>query len=154
MAGGAGERLRPLTAELPKPALPFAGGYRIIDFALSNLYNSLIRSVFVLLQYRPQALLDHLAKNWAFANTVAGEFIKPVLPERNGPQCRFRGTADAVHQSLDLLDGHGADLVAVFAADHVHRMDVRQMTAFHEARSAAATVAAVPVSVDQPRGSA
>lgn len=152
MAGGEGVRLRPLTEEAPKPALPFMGGHRIIDFALSNLYNSGIRSVFVLLQYRPQSLLGHLAQYWAPAVTGAGEFAEPVLPSRNGSQGGFRGTADAVHQNLDLLDGRRPDLVAVFAADHVYRMDVRQMIDFHEARDADVTVAAVPVLLEQASG--
>jgi len=149
MAGGNGVRLRPLTVEVPKPALPFMGGRRIIDFALSNLYNSSIRSVFVLLQYRPQSLLRHLAQNWAPAGFEAGEFIEPVLPSRTGSKHGFRGTADAVHQNLDLLDGCRPDVVAVFAADHVYRMDVRQMIGFHEGRDADVTVAAVPVPLAQ-----
>lgn len=149
MAGGEGVRLRPFTEEMPKPALPFLGGHRIIDFALSNLYNSSIRSVFVLLQYRPRSLLRHLAQNWAPAGMAAGEFIEPVLPSRNGSNRVFRGTADAVHQNLDLLDGCRPDVVAAFAADHVYRMDVRQMIGFHEARDADVTVAAVPVLLEQ-----
>lgn len=152
MAGGNGVRLRPLTVEMPKPALPFVGGHRIIDFALSNLYNSSIRSIFVLLQYRPQTLLRHLAQNWAPAGREAGEFIEPVLPSRNGSKRGFRGTADAVYQSLDLLDGCRPDVVAVFAADHVYRMDVRQMIELHEASGANVTVAAVPVPLDQASG--
>jgi glucose-1-phosphate adenylyltransferase len=149
MAGGEGQRLRPFTEAMPKPALPFAGGNRVIDFALSNLYNSRIRSLFVLMQYRPQVLLNHLAENWAFTDIKAGEFIEPVLPVSDGLTHRFRGTADAVHQSLDLLEGCRADLVAVFAADHVYRMDVRQMVDFHETRDADTTVVALPVPVEQ-----
>ena len=152
MAGGEGVRLRPLTEEVPKPALPFMGGHRIVDFALSNLYNSSIRSVFVLLQYRPQSLLKHLAHNWVPAFTGAGEFIEPVLPSRTGLQDGFRGTADAVNQNLDLLDGRHPELVAVFAADHIYRMDVRQMIDFHEARAADVTIAAVPVLLEQASG--
>lgn len=152
MAGGEGVRLRPFTEDMPKPALPFIGGHRIIDFALSNLYNSSIRSVFVLLQYRPRSLLRHLAQNWAPAGIKAGEFIEPVLPSRSGSRRGFRGTADAVYQNLDLLDGCRPDVVAVFAADHVYRMDVRQMIGFHEARDADVTVAAVPVLPEQASG--
>jgi glucose-1-phosphate adenylyltransferase len=144
MAGGEGRRLRPLTDEIPKPALPFADRCRLIDFVLSNLHNSGIRSTFVLLQYKPRALVEHLASNWAGANLEPGEFIEPVLPATS-----FKGTADAVRQSLDRIEGLEPDLVAVFAADHVYRMDVRAMAAFHRACDADATVAALPVPIEQ-----
>lgn len=149
MAGGEGVRLRPFTEEMPKPALPFMGGHRIIDFALSNLYNSGIRSTFVLVQYRPQLLLRHLAQYWAPAVTGTAGFVEAVLPSRHGTTGAFRGTADAVYQNLDLLDGYRPDVVAIFAADHVYRMDVRQMIDVHEARDADVTVAAVPVLLQQ-----
>lgn len=149
LAGGEGTRLLPLTSKLPKPALPFAGGYRLIDFVLSNLYNSMIRSVYVLLQYHPQVLQAHIESNWAFASRPhAGEGITAVLPERAGSANGFRGTADAVHKTIDVLDRYRPDLVAVFAADHVYRMDVRLMADFHEARGADATIAAIPVPID------
>jgi glucose-1-phosphate adenylyltransferase len=149
MAGGEGMRLRPFTLEQPKPALHVAGGARIIDFVLSNLYNSMIRQVFVLLQYKPDALLAHLDRQWGFAKERAGEFVEPVLPGRRISTREFKGTAHAVHECLDLLDGFGPEVVAVFAADHVYRMDVRQMAAFHSDRQADATVAAVPVPIEQ-----
>ena len=149
MAGGEGVRLRPYTAQQPKPALPFAGPYKIIDFVLSNLYNSGVRRIFVLLQYKPEPLIAHLAAHWSGAGLAPGEFIEPVLPGR--AQGAFRGTADAVRQNLDLLEGCRADIVAVFAADHVYRMDVRQMIACHQAASADATVAALPVDIEQAR---
>jgi len=149
MAGGEGTRLRPFTRDCPKPALPFARRYRIIDFVLSNLYNSMIRSVYVLLQYRPESLLKHLAENWGFARSAPGELLEAVLPRGDGPRGGFKGTADAVRQNLHLVEAGRPDAVAVFAADHVYRMDVRQMLAFHEARAADATVAAVPVPVGE-----
>lgn len=149
MAGGDGIRLRPFTHQQPKPAIPFAGGYRIIDFVLSNLYNSMIRSSFVLLQYKPQPLMAHLAENWAFANREPGEFVEPALPRDIDSGGRFKGTADAVYRSLELLEGCRPDMVAVFSADHVFRMDIRQMAAFHGASGADATVAAVPVPVER-----
>lgn len=142
MAGGEGTRLRPLTADMPKPALPFAGRCRIIDFALSNLVNSSIERIFVLLQYKPGALLDHLVQHWG--RPPAGQRIVPVLPSSE-----FRGTADAVGQNLALLDEFDPELVAVFAADHVYRMDVRQMVRFHRGRDADVTVAALPVPLAQ-----
>jgi glucose-1-phosphate adenylyltransferase len=145
LAGGEGRRLRPLTETQPKPALPFADGCRIIDFVLSNLLNSGIRSVFVLLQYKPQVLVDHLAANWRSED--GGVSIEPVLPAARA----FDGTADAVHQSLDVLNLCEPEAVAVFAADHVYRMDARQMLAFHRASDADATVAALPVPIEDAR---
>jgi glucose-1-phosphate adenylyltransferase len=148
MAGGAGNRLRPLTAELPKPALRFGGSHRIVDFVLSNLHHSQVQKVYVLVQYRPRVLLEHIAFNWAMLPRQPGGFVAPVLPSaRRGSAATFRGTADAVYQCLDLVERHAPDLVAVFAADHVCRMDVRQMVDFHRERGADATVAAVPVPV-------
>jgi glucose-1-phosphate adenylyltransferase len=147
LAGGEGTRLYPLTAEHAKPALPFANGYRIVDFVLSNLVNSGISTLYVLAQYKPESLVRHIEAAWApwFQN---GEgMIKALLPRSN--RVPFRGTADAVHQYLDVLQAHSPDLVAVFAADHVYRMDVRQMVAFHRAKNADATVAAVAVPVDR-----
>jgi glucose-1-phosphate adenylyltransferase len=144
LAGGEGARLRPFTNALPKPALGCAGHCRVIDFALSNLYNSSIRSIFVLLQYKPQILVEHLAAHWSLQGP--GEFVEPVLP-----RAPWRGTADAVRQNLHLLDGMRADLVAVFAADHVYRMDVRQMAAFHAQCDADVTVAALRVPRHQAR---
>lgn len=147
LAGGQGTRLYPLTAEHAKPALPFANGYRIVDFVLSNLVNSEIATIYVLAQYKPESLVRHIQANWApwFEN---GEgMIKTLLPRSN--RVPFRGTADAVGQYLDVLQAHSPDVVAVFAADHVYRMDVRQMLAFHRAKKADATVAAVAVPVEK-----
>lgn len=154
LAGGEGMRLRPFTLEQPKPALPFAGTHRIIDFALSNLYNSGIRSIFVLLQYKPRPLLDYLIKNWGFMNRERSSFMAPIEPAPHGLPGggHFKGTADAVYRSLPLLDQLRPDVVAVFAADQVFRLDVRQMLAFHQAHAADATVAAVAVPIKQATG--
>jgi glucose-1-phosphate adenylyltransferase len=149
MAGGEGTRLHPFTEALPKASLTFGSGHRLIDFVLSNLYNSQIRAVYVLLQYRPQVLLDHIAANWANSSDAAGEFVKPVLPCLTPAGERFRGTAHAVHQCLHLVEKHAPDIVAVFAADHLYRMDVRQIVRFHEERGADVSVAAIPVPVER-----
>jgi glucose-1-phosphate adenylyltransferase len=148
LAGGEGSRLYPLTAEHAKPALPFANGYRIIDFVLSNLVNSKISTIYVMAQYKPASLIAHIDAAWApwFADTQGS--IKVLLPRSNTLGGRFKGTADAVYQYLDLLQTHQPDLVAVFAADHVYRMDVRQMVAFHKERDADVTVAAVSVPLE------
>ena len=148
LAGGEGTRLYPLTAEHAKPALPFANGYRIIDFVLSNLLNSGITSIYVLAQYKPESLVQHVAQAWAPALEDLGGSIKVLLPRSNTLGGQFKGTADAVYQHLDLLAAHAPDIVAVFAADHVYRMDVRQMVDYHLENDAEATVAAVSVPLE------
>jgi glucose-1-phosphate adenylyltransferase len=147
LAGGEGTRLYPLTAEHSKPALPFANGYRIVDFVLSNLVNSKISTIYLLAQYKPDSLMRHVASAWAPWLNPPGGVIKVLLPRSN--RQLFRGTADAVHQCLDVLQAHSPDVVAIFAADHVYRMDVRQMVDFHRARAADATVAAVGVPLEK-----
>src|SRR5689334_19703314 len=148
LAGGEGSRLYPLTAEHAKPALAFANGYRIIDFVLSNLVNSKINTMYVLAQYKPASLVSHIENAWApwFADTQG--LIKVLLPRSNTLGGQFKGTADAVYQYLDLVHAHRPDVVAVFASDHIYRMDVRQMAAFHMERGAEATVAALSVPIE------
>jgi glucose-1-phosphate adenylyltransferase len=143
LAGGEGTRLYPLTAEHAKPALPFAHGCRIVDFVLANLANSRLSTVYVLAQYKPESLMRHITAAWQPRFEAAGGTLRVLLPRSN--RQLFRGTADAVHQYLDLIQAHAPDVVAVFAADHVYRMDVRQMLDFHRRRDADATVAAVGV---------
>jgi glucose-1-phosphate adenylyltransferase len=151
LAGGEGTRLYPLTAEQAKPALPFANGYRICDFVLSNLVNSGISTIYVLAQYKPESLMQHIQTAWApWFSQTEGQ-IKVLLPRANTLEGRFKGTADAVYQYLDLVQAHAPDLVAVFAADHVYRMDVRQMIDFHRARGAGVTVSAVAVPLEAAR---
>ncbi|WP_051244089.1 sugar phosphate nucleotidyltransferase [Azohydromonas australica] len=148
LAGGEGTRLRPFTRELPKPALPMAGGWRIIDFVLSNLYNSRIRQIFVLLQYKPDILVNHLKRQWNISILHAGDFVEPVVSGSSTAGRVFKGTAHAVYECLERLDALDPQLVAVFAADHLYRMDVRQMAAFHMAMRADATVATLPVALE------
>jgi glucose-1-phosphate adenylyltransferase len=148
LAGGEGTRLHPLTAEHSKPALPFANGYRIIDFALSNLVNSGICAICVLVQYRPQSLIRHIENAWVPRLARKKGFIKAVLPRPDVGCGYYRGTADAVYQNLDLIELHKPDLVAVFAADHIYRMDIGQMVCFHQGRNADVTVAAIPVPIE------
>lgn len=146
MAGGKGTRLRPLTAKHAKPALHFARGYRIVDFVLSNLVNSGIADMYVLVQYKPRSLIEYVERTWAANFNGNGCAVTTLVPGGGG---RFRGTADAVYQNLHLIERHQPDLVAVFAADHIYRMDVRQMAAFHLERKASVSVAAVPVPISQ-----
>ena len=148
LAGGEGTRLHPLTAEQSKPALPFANGYRIIDFALSNLVNSGICAIYVLVQYKPQTLIRHIENAWSPRLSRKKGFIRAVLPRPDVGYGYFRGTADSVYQNLDLIEEHKPDLVAVFAADHIYRMDIGQMVCFHQGRNADVTLAAVPVPIE------
>jgi len=149
LAGGEGTRLYPLTAEHAKPALPFANGFRIVDFVLSNLVNSGISTIYVVAQYKPDSLRQHIEAAWAPTLEGADGMIKVLLPRANAP---FNGTADAVYQHLGLVGKHSPDIVAVFAADHVYRMDVRQMVDFHRRREAHVTVSAVAVPLDKASG--
>jgi glucose-1-phosphate adenylyltransferase len=149
LAGGEGTRLHPLTAEQAKPAVPFASGYRLVDFVLSNLVNSRISTIYVLAQYKPESLVKHIANAWAPWFADGEGTIKALLPRSNTLGGQFKGTADAVYQCLDLLQAHSPDIVAVFAADHVYRMDVRQMVAFHREHRADVTVSAVGVPLSQ-----
>ena len=148
LAGGEGSRLYPLTAEHAKPALPFASGFRIVDFVLSNLVNSKISTIYLLAQYKPASLIAHVETAWApwFAGKPGS--IKVLLPRSNTLGGQYKGTADAVYQHLELLQAHNPDAVAVFAADHIYRMDVRQMAAFHFAHDADATIAAATVPLE------
>lgn len=149
MAGGEGTRLHPLTADRCKPAVPFNGKHRVVDFVLSNLINSHIYSVYLLVQYKSQALIEHVRQAWTMARFIPGHFVTVVPPQmRNGPDW-FQGTADAVYQNLHLIATHGPDLVAVFGADHIYRMDVRQMIQAHIDTRADVTVATLPVPLAQ-----
>lgn len=149
MAGGKGERLHPLTAGRCKPAVPFGSRYRVVDFVLSNLINSGIDSIYLLVQYKPQALIEHIRKAWVISPLLPDQFVTVVPPQMDKGAELFRGTADAVYQSLRLIEMHRPDLVAVFGADHVYRMDVRQMVWFHRERRADITVSAIPVPLEQ-----
>lgn len=146
LAGGIGSRLLPLTKDCAKPAISFGGKYRIIDFVLSNLINSEIYSIYVLVQFKSQPLLRHLRDGWQFGNLLSDHFIIPVpAQKRSFEGTWYEGTADAVYQNLNLLDESDNQLVAIFGADHIYRMNIREMVEFHEQSGAEVTVAAVPV---------
>jgi len=149
MAGGQGTRLYPLTRDRAKPAVPFGGKYRIIDFVLSNLVNSGIFSIYVLVQWRSQSLIEHLKDGWAFGSVMPDHFITPVPAQMRMGESWYLGTADAIFQNLNLIEDSTPDLVAVFSADHIYRMDVQQMIAFHVEHKAAVTIATLPVSIDE-----
>ncbi len=147
LAGGAGSRLQPLTAARSKPSVPFGGRYRIVDFVLSNLVNSGIRTVYVVVQYKSQSLIEHLTHGWINSHEIPKSGINVVPPQMlDGPEW-FQGTADAVRQNLVLIERHAPELVAVFGADHIYRMDVRQMEEFHRERDADVTVACIALPI-------
>jgi glucose-1-phosphate adenylyltransferase len=149
MAGGMGGRLYPLTRDRAKPATPFGGKYRIIDFVLSNFVNSGVCSIYVLTQFKAQSLIQHLEEGWALSSgTMRDRFITPVPAQMRTGDDWYRGTADAVYQNLNLIKRARPRHVAVFGADHIYRMDIRQMVAEHVAHDADVTVAALPVKVE------
>ena len=149
MAGGKGERLSPLTEHRAKPAVPFGGRYRIIDFVLSNFVNSGILSLYVLTQFRAQSLLEHLDRGWRTPDFHSDHFITPVPAQMRLGTDWYQGTADAVYQNLFLIERHNPKLVAIFGADHVYRMNIRQMIDDHQKNSADVTVAALPVKISE-----
>ena len=144
LAGGAGKRLAPLTADRAKPAVPFGGMYRLVDFALSNLVNSGIRRICVLTQYKSHSLDRHITTTWRLSSLL-GNYVTPVpAQQRLGPHW-YTGSADAIYQSLNLVFDDQPDVVVVFGADHVFRFDPLQMIDQHVASGASVTVAGLPV---------
>jgi glucose-1-phosphate adenylyltransferase len=144
LAGGEGKRLAPLTADRAKPAVPFGGNYRLIDFALSNLVNAGYLKIVVLTQYKSHSLDRHISTTWRLS-PLLGNYVAPVPAQmRRGPRW-FLGSADAIYQNLNLLYDERPDIVAVFGADHIYRMDPRQMVDQHIESGAAVTVAALRV---------
>lgn len=146
LAGGKGTRLYPLTKERAKPAVSFGGKYRIIDFVLSNLINSGIYSIYVLIQFKSQSLLQHLRDGWQFSGLLNDHFIIPVPAQMRTPgETWYRGTADAIYHNLNLIEQSRPDLVVIFGADHIYRMNIREMVEYHQQKGAEVSVAAIPV---------
>lgn len=151
LAGGKGTRLFPLTKERAKPAVPFGGRYRIVDFVLSNLVNSGVYSIYVLIQFKSQSLLQHLADGWDMSGGMLRQhFIIPVPAQmRSQGEDWYRGTADAIYQNVNLIEQADPHLVLIFGADHIYRMNISEMVAYHVEKRASATVAAIPVPREQ-----
>ena len=152
LAGGRGSRLHQLTDWRAKPAVPFGGKFRIIDFVLSNCVNSGIRRIGVATQYKSHSLMQHIQHGWSFLNGKFGEFVD-VLPAQQWVQeSWYQGTADAVYQNLDILRESEPDYVLILAGDHVYKMDYGKMLAFHVERRADMTVACIEVPVNDAKG--
>lgn len=147
MAGGRGTRLCQLTEHRAKPATPFGGKYRIIDFALSNCVNSGIRQILVLTQYKAHSLIQHIHRAWGFLRGEMGEFVQLVPAQQKLGNLWYRGTADSVFQNLDIIEAHHPEIVLVLAGDHVYKMDYGPMIASHVERAADITVGMVLVPV-------
>jgi len=146
LAGGKGTRLYPLTKERAKPAVPFGGRYRIVDFVLSNLINSGIYSIYVLIQFKSQSLLQHIRDGWEVGGLLRSNFIIPVPAQMRTPeQDWYRGTADAIYQNMNLIEQADPHVVIIFGADHIYRMNIREMIEFHMEKRAKVSIAAIPV---------
>jgi glucose-1-phosphate adenylyltransferase len=144
LAGGEGKRLHPLTIDRAKPAVPFGGRYRIIDIVLSNFVNSGLTKIKVLTQYKSASLEEHVARDWRLA-PILDQFIEAIPAQQRTGKAWYRGSADAVWQCHHVITDERPELVCIFGGDHVYKMDVRQMLAFHQNVHAEATVAAIPI---------
>jgi glucose-1-phosphate adenylyltransferase len=153
LAGGRGSRLKDLTDWHAKPAVPFAGKFRIVDFALSNCINSGIRRIGVLTQYKAHSLLQHIQRGWGFLRGEFNEFIE-LLPaqQRTEGENWYKGTADAIFQNMDIIHAHRPEYVLILAGDHVYKMDYGKMLAQHLAQNADCTVACIEVPIEDAKG--
>jgi glucose-1-phosphate adenylyltransferase len=151
MAGGRGERLRGLTEHRCKPATPFGGKFRIVDFVLSNCVNSGIRQICLLTQYKGQSLIQHVQRGWSYLRGEFGEFIDVIPAQQQVGKFWYRGTADSVYQNLDVIRQHRPKHVLVLAGDHIYKMDYGPMIAYHVEKGADITVGVVEVPVDEAR---
>jgi glucose-1-phosphate adenylyltransferase len=145
MAGGRGSRLEDLTAVRAKPATPFGGKFRIIDFPLSNCVNSGIRQIFILTQYKAQSLIQHVSRGWGYLRGEFGEFIQIVPAQQQVDESWYKGTADCIFQNLDLIREHSPDQILVLAGDHIYKMDYGPMIASHTENEADITVGVIQV---------
>jgi glucose-1-phosphate adenylyltransferase len=151
MAGGRGERLKDLTAQRCKPATPFGGKFRIVDFVLSNCVNSGIRQISILTQYKAQSLIQHVHQGWSYLRGEFGEFVEVVPAQQQIGDHWYRGTADALYQNLDLILSHRPKHVLVLAGDHIYKMDYGPMIAYHVEKGADITVGVVVLPVRESR---
>ncbi len=146
LAGGKGERLNPLTRDRAKPAVPFGGIYRIIDFTLSNCINSGLRRIYVLIQYKSFSLQKHILAGWDVVSSQLGEFIDPIPAQQRLGEDWYKGTADAIYQNIYAMHDHAADLVLILAGDHLYKMDYQKMIDVHLANKADVSVSCIKMS--------
>jgi glucose-1-phosphate adenylyltransferase len=151
MAGGRGERLKDLTKHRCKPATPFGGKFRIIDFVLSNCINSGVRQIAVLTQYKAQSLIQHIQRGWSYLRGEMGEFVELIPAQQQVGEHWYRGTADSVYQNLEFIRSHHPTHVLILAGDHIYKMDYGPMIAYHEQCEADITVGVVDVPIDRAR---
>jgi len=150
LAGGMGSRLGPLTWYRTKPAVPFGGQYRIVDFALSNFLNSGLHSIYVLTQFKSQELAEHITRAWAMGNLIPRNFITTVPAQmQTAGRTWYKGTADALYQNIPLIRDHDPEQIVVFGSDHIYRMDIAQMWEYHLEKNAEATVAVLPTPIEE-----
>ena len=149
MAGGKGERLAPLTLHRAKPAVPFGGQYRIIDFTLSNCVNSNLRKIIVLTQYKSHSLERHLSLGWNFLNQEMGEYIMTLPPQQRVDEHWYQGTADAIYQNIYTIEKENPQHLLVLSGDHIYKMDYTKMLAYHRRKKADATVGTIEVNIDE-----
>lgn len=149
LAGGAGERLAPLTQNTAKPAVPFGGAYRIIDFTLSNCINSDLRRIFILTQYKALELTRHIREGWNLFSGELNEFIEVLPPMKRIHDGWYLGTADAVYQNIESIMSEGAGQVLILSADHIYKMDYRELLAWHRDRDADVTIATIQIAPEE-----
>lgn len=151
LAGGAGERLHPLTRDTAKPSVPFGGAYRIIDFTLSNCINSDLRRIFILTQYKALELNRHIRDGWNILSPELGEYIEVIPPMKRVSEDWYLGTADAVYQNLQSISGETPDLVLILSADHIYKMNYHHMAEWHRSHNADVTIATIQAHPDEAR---
>src|SRR5262249_6633861 len=149
LAGGVGERLHPLTQDAAKPAVPFGGGYRIIDFTLPNCINSDVRRIFILTQYKSLDLTRHIRNGWNILSPEVGEYIEMIPPMKRRRDDWYLGTADAVYQNSASIAAEDCEYTLILAADHIYKMNYRDMLEWHIRNHADATIATIQVSVEE-----
>src|SRR3954453_11494744 len=149
LAGGAGERLYPLTRDTAKPAVPFGGAYRIIDFTLSNCINSDIRRIFILTQYKALDLIRHVRDGWNILSAELGEYIEIVPPMKRVHEDWYQGTADAVFQNFQSIEAEAPESVVILSGDHIYKMHHGDMIEWHQRHNADVTIATIQVEPEE-----
>lgn len=152
LAGGKGERLNPLTRDRAKPAVPFGGIYRIVDFTLSNCVNSGLRRIYILIQYKSFSLQKHLLAGWDVVSSQLGEFIDVLPPQQRISAEWYRGTADAIYQNVYAIKDHNPQLIMILAGDHIYKMNYQKMIQYHKDMGADMTVACIPMPAETSTG--